>query len=386
MDLDRFRNLEHQKVELHPRFNLLLGPNGQGKTNFLEAVGYLGSLRSFRSAGRSDMIQRGQGMCRVSGTVFSGGVERAMAFALTRKGRSQFLDDRKVSSPEEFLQALTVVHFIPEDVGLVSGPPSWRRRVIDRSVFEISPVYVVEYRRYLSVLRHRNALLRKARFLPGEMESWNRSLASAGACLVHRRRGLMEALEPVMGGLGERLGLGPGLRLAYVTPSEEEGPRVEGARGPEDSVERDLLRRLEEGVSRETRAGHTLSGPHRDNILFTLGEGEAAFDLARFGSQGQKRSAVLAFKVALARVYFKVHGNWPLVILDDVASELDSERRKALGTIVREMEAQFFISTTGEEYMFLPAEEGRIWQVENGRLRPHPVSGGPQESRGAAGA
>jgi DNA replication and repair protein RecF len=104
--------------------------------------------------------------------------------------------------------------------------------------------------------------------------------------------------------------------------------------------------------------------------VFRLGESGQPTDLARYGSQGQKRSAVLAFKLALAATYHEVHGSWPMVILDDVASELDETRRKALGELVVEMEAQFLISTTGEEYMFLPAGEGKIWTVEQGSLKP----------------
>jgi DNA replication and repair protein RecF len=93
-------------------------------------------------------------------------------------------------------------------------------------------------------------------------------------------------------------------------------------------------------------------------------------DLSRYGSQGQKRSAVLSFKLALAVIFHQAIGTWPLILLDDVTSELDETRRKALGSIIREIQAQCFISTTGEEYMFLPAEEGKIWMVEEGRLKP----------------
>jgi DNA replication and repair protein RecF len=381
VDLDHFRNLERQKVELHPRYNLLLGRNGQGKTNFLEAVGYLGSLRSFRAAGRSEMIGHRESMCRVSGSVASDGMERALAFALTRKGRTQFLDDQKVNSPEEYLQALKIVHFIPEDVGLVGGSPSWRRRVIDRSVFEVTPHYVSEYRRYLLVLRQRNALLRKGGASTAELKSWNNALASSGAVLVERRQQLIKNVTPVMEELGDRLGLGEGLGLEYIAshgrggageqlkdPPAEEGGPMEGPPPDSGSTERSILESLSGLAEREARSGHTLAGPHRDNIIFTLGKESARVDLARYGSQGQKRSAVLAFKLALAVIFHNTIGTWPLILLDDVASELDETRRKALGNIIRETQAQFFISTTGEEYMFLPAEEGNIWMVEEGRL------------------
>ena len=387
MDLDRFRNLMQQRIPLHPRYNLLLGRNGQGKTNFLEAIGYLGSLRSIRMAGRTEMIKHGEEMCRVSGTVTSEGLERVLAFTLTRRERIQFLDDRKVSSPEEYLQALKIIHFIPEDVGLVGGSPAWRRKVLDRSVFEVTPRYVSEYRKYLHVLRQRNALLRRGRASAAEMGSWDHALASTGAVLVERRLNLIKTLNPVMDKMGRRLGLGEGLGLTYV-PSFATGDRRKtkdtsrkdrnAASGDSAldraSMERCIFQSLVEQAERETRSGHTLSGPHRDNILFTLGRESGSTDLARYGSQGQKRSAVLAFKLALAAIFHQMLGMWPLILLDDVASELDETRREALGSIIRETRAQFFISTTGEEYMFLPAKEGRIFQVKDGLLEPFQAS------------
>lgn len=387
MDLEHFRNLGRQKVHLHPRYNLLLGRNGQGKTNFLEAVGYLGSLRSIRAAGRGEMIRHGEKMCRVSGSTASVGLERVLAFALTDKGRTQFLDDKKVISPEEYLQALKVVHFIPEDVGLVSGTPSWRRRVIDRSVFEVTPQYVSEYRRYLLALRQRNALLRKGRASKGELESWSRALASSGARLVRRRRQLIAGLNPIMEGLGEKLGMERVPGLTYIASHEGEAPadKAEGTSGSADTmpgehlasdtaIEGGLLARLASLAEKEIKRGYTMAGPHRDDIVFYQRRGSEKTNLARYGSQGQKRVAVLAFKLALAALFNKANGTWPLVLLDDVASELDETRRRALGKIIRETQAQFFITTTGEDYMFLPAEEGNIFQVNKGWLEPFEAS------------
>ena len=308
MDLDRFRNLQQQRIQLHPRYNLLLGQNGQGKTNFLEAVGYLGSLRSIRAAGRSEMIRHGESMCRVSGSVAAEGLERPLAFALTRRGRTQFLDDKKVHSPEEYLQALKIVHFIPEDVGLVGGSPAWRRKVLDRSVFEVTPRYVSEYRKYLLVLRQRNALLRRGRASDAEIRSWNQALASAGAILVERRLQLIKTLNPVMEEMGARLGLGGGLGLTYISSfrTEDRGGDADkpgavkdnfaGEPTPDNgSIKQRILESLAGLAEREARSGHTLAGPHRDNIIFILGTEGINTDLARYGSQGQKRSAVLAF-------------------------------------------------------------------------------------------
>ena len=114
-----------------------------------------------------------------------------------------------------------------------------------------------------------------------------------------------------------------------------------------------------------------------------MGKENPNTDLARYGSQGQKRSAVLAFKLATAVIFHRKIGTWPLILLDDVASELDETKRKALGSIIRETQAQCFISTTGEEYMFLPAEEGKVFQVTDGRLEPFEVPNLPHNKAGS---
>ena len=326
------------------------------------------------------MIGHGETMCRVSGELQTGGMEKSLTFTLNHRGRTQFIDDRKISSPEQYLQSVRIVHFIPEDVGLVGGSPSWRRKVVDRSVFETCPGYTGEYRRYLTALRQRNALLRRGRPSREEKEGWDQALANTGSVLVKRRWDFLLTINPAMKKVGKRLGLGEGLHLAYIPSYMREEDRKEtGLRDlpvQSGSVTEEgrkmIIREIIEGIHRESdreaRTGHSLIGPHRDGVLFFTGGPKTPRDLARYGSQGQKRSAVLAFKIALAKVVAEIRGEWPLVILDDVSSELDDYRRKALGHLVREMKAQFFISATGEEFMFLPAEEGHIWKVRNGTL------------------
>ena len=363
-DLDRFRNLERQKVTLHPRYNLFVGRNGQGKTNFLEAIGFLGTLKSIRSASRNDMIRHGADMCRVTGEAESSGMTRTLSFALTGKGRVQHLDDKKVSSPEEYLRAIGVVGFIPEDVGLVSGSPSWRRKTLDRAVFEVAPGYVRDYRRYLAVLRHRNAFLRSRVHDDVQWESWTRGLAENGAVLVGKRLELIRRLNPLMEELGRELGLDGGVAFRYRA-----GYRQADADAGMESISASIHAGSREVREKERRAGHTLLGPHRDNIVFVIARGdEGELEMGRYGSQGQKRAAVLAFKLSLARVIAESRGMCPLVMLDDVASELDDSRRRALGAIIRDTEAQFLVTTTTEEPTFLNRDDGYVFRVEAGRI------------------
>jgi len=326
-------------------------------------------------------------MCRVSGELLSGSLKKTLSFSLNHRGRTQFFDDRRVSSPEEYLRSIGTIHFIPEDVGLVGGPPSWRRRVLDRGIFETRPGYSTEYRRFLAALRQRNALFRRERISREEKEGWDQAYAETGSWIVKRRWELLVALNPEVSTLGKTLGLGDGVFLKYL-PSFETASTAGNSAGssrPEwpaglaegREIKRELLvEKILEALSREKekelRNGHTLVGPHRDGITFLLKGTGSPLDLARYGSQGQKRSAVLAFKLALARAVARERGEWPLVILDDVSSELDEERRTALAGIVRDMDAQFFVSATGPDDMVQPPGEGCSWKVQDGVLHAVP--------------
>jgi DNA replication and repair protein RecF len=354
-ELERFRNLKQQRLSFHPRCNLVVGRNAQGKTNLLEAIGYLGGLRSFRGAGRRDLIRRGEEWCRVSGEIEAGKVRRELCFTLDQRGRTQAADGRRIPIAE-YLDAAPLVSFIPEDVGVVAGGPARRRRLLDRSILELHPEYLAEYRRFHLALRHRNALLRRrGDGVDKELAGWGTALAETGSFVLQRRLALLSALAPRLAELGRELGLAEGLALSYrpscPLPREEERAALEQA----------LRTGVESGVARERAAGCTLTGPHRDDLVFLHGER----DLAREGSQGQKRGAVLVFKLAQAMLMGEVRGRFPLVLLDDVASELDAPRRAALGRLVESFPAQFFITATGDGPS-LPAAEGAVFRVAEG--------------------
>ncbi len=357
-ELDRFRNLKKQKVYLHPRFNLLVGRNGQGKTNFLEAVGYLGTLKSFRSANRFEMIEHGADMCRVAGRFENGQTDWIASFSLAHGGRTQFLDDKKISSPDKYLNWSGIVSFIPEDVALVSGSPSSRRKAVDRAIFQNTDGYAVEYRKFLRVLRNRNALLRNPNASHEEWKSWTRSLSGAASLIVRNRVRLLSGISPHMERIGKELGLDGKLTLNYL-PSF----RLE-SNASKESITEALYESFMGAKKRDMEARHTTVGPHRDDIIFILG-GQS---LARYGSQGQKRAAILAFKLSVAQVLKNTRGTYPLVLLDDVASELDETRRKALGTLISEIDAQFVVTTTGDDYMFLSDRKGYVMTVEDGKI------------------
>ncbi len=304
------------------------------------------------------MIEHDADMCRVAGRFENGQTGWTASFSLAHDGRTQFLDEKRIPSPDKYLGWSGIVSFIPEDVALVSGSPSSRRKAVDRAIFQKTDGYAVEYRKFLRVLRNRNALLRNPRASHEEWKSWTRSLSGAASLIVRHRVRLLSEISPHMERIGKDLGLDGKLTLDYQ-PSF----RLENNASKEDVTEA-----LYEGFliakKRDMDARHTTVGPHRDDICFVLG-GQS---LARYGSQGQKRTAILTFKLSIAQVLKDTRGTYPLVLLDDVASELDETKRRALGTLISEIDAQFVVTTTGDDYMFLSDRKGYVMKVEDGKI------------------
>ncbi len=304
------------------------------------------------------MIEHGADMCRVTGRFENTLTGWTASFSLAHDSRDQFLDEKKIPSPDEYLRWSGIVSFIPEDVGLVSGSPSSRRKAIDRAIFQKTDGYAAEYRKFLRVLRNRNALLRNPGASKEEWKSWTRSLSGAASVIIKHRVGLLSEINPHMERIGKELGLDGKLSLDYLPTF-----CLESNASKEDITEA-LDKGFMDAKTRDMEACHTTVGPHRDDISFFLG-GQS---LARYGSQGQKRAAVLAFKLSVAKTLKDKRGSYPLVLLDDVASELDETRRRALGSLITEIDAQFVVTTTGDDYMFLSDRKGCVMTVKDGKI------------------
>jgi DNA replication and repair protein RecF len=338
-----FRNLSRVLVEPHPRFNVLSGDNGQGKTNLLEAVYLLGTLRSFRAGKTEELIAFGKERGRVRARVEKLGVERLLEVELT-PGHKHAKVDGKGSRASSYFGGFNVVLFAPEDLRLPKGPPSARRRFLDRAIWNAVPGYLKEAQTYERVLRSRNALLRDGG-AQDLLEVYDAQLVTAAAPLEARRRDLLAELGPrveetfraVTGGL--RLAMG----YKSALPVSELAEKLKAERG------------------RDRARGATSSGPHTDDLTLTL-EDRAA---SAYASQGQLRAIVLAMKIAEIGYLTEKLGDPPVLLLDDVSSELDPTRNAQLFAFLKSVRCQAFITTTHPAHVLL-TEERKDFQVLSG--------------------
>jgi DNA replication and repair protein RecF len=350
-----FRNLAELSFEPGPRFNVIYGDNGQGKSSLLEAIDYIATLRSFRGASTDELIARASAEasnareCELRAELEATPLPHVCRVRLsTRSPRSVELDGKRQRSRSAYLGTVPLVLFHPGDMQLVSGSPEQRRSFVDRLLEQIDPVFASTAEAYDRALRSRNRMLRAEPADVRAVRSYDELLASAGAILGQTRARLLAEIGPRVATACADIGGEPGrLSMRYE-------PRCE----PTVSV---LREKLETSLQKDLARGFTAEGPHADEIGFYL-DGEPA---KRYASQGQQRSIVLALKVAELAELERRSGRSPILLLDDVSSELDRGRNRRLFEVLSRLGGQVFLTTTQPELILLDADR-TDFKVERG--------------------
>ncbi len=319
--LTDFRSYAEAEVELPPGLTAVLGQNGQGKSNLLEAVGYLATLRSFRGAPADALVRVGSDRAVVRGQVTTDGREHLVEAEIARTGRNRvLLDKQRLARQRDLLEAVRVTVFAPDDLELVKGGPVLRRGFLDDLLVSLHPRHDAVRSDWERALKQRNALLKQIHGRPDEaalvtLEVWDQKLSAAGDELARLRAELTQRIAPTVA-------------RAYRDVADEEldvGLRYASAwRGPDGSG--GLAAALLAARDDELRRGLTLVGPHRDDLELTL----RGLPARTHASQGEQRSLALALRLASHRALLDTHGSPPVLLLDDVFSELDPERSAAL--------------------------------------------------------
>ena len=345
-----FRNYARLDAEFAPGFHLFLGGNAQGKTNILEAIYLMATLRSFRGVGGAQMIRHGQKGYFVGGQVVGNGAhEIKMYWSLAE--RKLTLDARPVRRLTDYLGTLRVTVFCTEDLQLIKGTARSRRRFLDLLLSQTDAAYLPVLQRYMRALRSRNALLRQPDLDETALDSFTRELVEAGDEITRRRRELTPRLSPLA-------------RLAYRRISHDaEELRLDY----HPSVKQDFAVELGKARRRELSRYATLVGPHLDDLQFLLNDKSAP----QFGSEGQKRTLALALKMAQAEYVAGLHGAPPVLLIDDVMGELDAKRRSGFLPLLEQThhaKGQVFMTATEENWPCELGREVQRWLVCGGTL------------------
>ncbi len=392
LTLRSFRNYRELDLDLPPGLSIFSGANAQGKTNLLEAVYTLALTRSHRAENERDVVQMAApdevAYTRVLGAARRrDGAETRVQIdmALNPVGSASGATFQKrirvdgIPRPAtEAIGSIAAVHFSVEDLGLVTGPPAGHRRYLDILLSQMDRPYLRALQRYQKVLAQRNSLMRRIREGQAgtdELPFWDGELCGLGARIVVERRRAVDALAPLALEAHARLApTGESLDLQYRPTVDPQGEEVE------PTAER-LAGRLRELRSREVQLGQTLVGPHRDDLAFLVG----GVDVGRYGSRGQVRTVALALRLAEARFLADALGDEPILLLDDVLSELDGARqREVLGAALAAEQALMTVVDT----TLYPQGAGRVaasFRVERGTVAPLALGNewAPEDNGGA---
>lgn len=346
-----FRNYARLDVDFPSGFQVLLGDNAQGKTNILEAIYLMATLRSFRGVGSAQMVRHGHKGYFVGGQVVAADT-REIKIYWSPTERQLTLDGQPVRRLTDYLGVLRVVVFCTEDLQLIKGSGRCRRRFLDLLLSQTHPGYLPLLQRYAQALRSRNALLKHRGIDELALDGFTQELIKLGTEIIGRRSELVPRFSPLA-------------RLAYRRISHDaEELRLEYAPG----VKKDFAVELAQSRDRERSYRTTVVGPHRDDLTVHLNERSAA----QFGSEGQKRSLAIALKMAQAEYLSGLHGSPPILLIDDVMGELDLKRRSGLLPLLaraHEARGQVFMTCTEESW---PTELGRDlarWRIDAGQLQ-----------------
>jgi len=354
ISLTNFRNLEQLEFGPDQRFNILFGRNAQGKTNILEAIYLLANLKSFRSTNNEDFITYNYDLCSVKGLIKCNNVHRNIDLIIDKRNKSVKLDGKKPLTSKEFYGLLRCVVFSPEEVSLLKGYPAARRAFLDRAIFQSSPLFfniIIEYNR---LLKQRNKLLKDGKN-NREISPWTEGLIQTGSRIRIERLKYLNKIAPLLKETFSRITEGKEVVDLTFNFSEDSYESLA-------QFFREELLKLE---PKEKSLGQTLSGPHRDDPLFLLN----GKPIRQFGSQGQLRSFVLAFKVAQIMDIEQLIGESPVLLLDDMTGELDNLRQKYLFEFLLQQKAQVFITTTDIKSSFYKKmENGRFFMIDNGKI------------------
>ena len=353
--LENFRNYEREEIVFKDGLNVLFGKNAQGKTNCAEAVFYLCTGTSLRIRHDKQLIKIGSDRARIKAEAENRYWKVSVEAEISETKREIRINGNKISKNADLMGHLNSVFFSPGELRLIQDGPDERRRFMNVSISQTSPAYYTALLRYNKILDQRNALLKNfdVNMVLETLPVWDEQLCKYAAVIIKKRRDFIEKLSPYAKEM--HAFLTDGAEELTVTPDKN-------YQGTEEEIAERLLKKLENGYEKDLRLGFTTVGPHRDDLEVTL----SGIDAKAYGSQGQQRTCALSLKLAEVQIFKEFSGEYPVLVLDDVMSELDLRRRTKLLQKIDGM--QTILTCTHAERVLYGADAHRI-KVENGHIK-----------------
>jgi len=338
--LRNFRNYEAQELSFSPSINVLIGENAQGKTNLIESIYFLAMSRSHRTARDRELIRWDSDFAKVNGKLKKKSHSVPMEIILSKRGKIAKLNHLEQKKLSNYIGQLNVILFAPEDLSLVKGSPSVRRKFIDMELGQMNKIYLYHLAQYQQILKQRNQFLKQAKYDTKYdqiyLDVLTEQLAADGAEVLFYRFRFIEKLNEWAQKVQTDISNGKEtLKIRYKTTSEI----------TEELTVEEIFEQLKEiykkSQKQEIEQGTTTTGPHRDDLIFYVNDK----NVQTYGSQGQQRTTALSLKLAEIELMNEITGEYPILLLDDVLSELDDNRQTHLLNSIQD-KVQTFITTT----------------------------------------
>ena len=351
LSLKNFRNYTDQRAEFSPLTNVIYGNNAQGKTNILEALYLFSQGRSHRAKADKELIKFGEDAARLDIVFHDAERDYKAVMLLERNGRKSIsVNHIRLAKLSMLMNYLNIVMFSPEDMNLIKGSPSSRRRFVDAAISQLCPSYLMALNDYKKALIQKNSLLKDRRNADRAMISvWNEQLAENGARIMNERREFIGLLSGFAAEIQNEIS-SEGLEISYA-------PSIK----LENVSKASIMEYLDARMKRETEFASVMFGIQRDDLRVMINGADARL----YGSQGQQRTAALAMKMALSEHINHIKGEYPVLLLDDIMSELDITRRRYLAEKIRGK--QVFITSTDTD-LEKSTDSTRLFKVDNGTI------------------
>lgn len=352
LELADFRNYDSLHIEFSEGTNILYGDNAQGKTNILEAI-YLSAItKSHKGSKDRDIVNFDKEEAHIRTYLEKDGVETRVDMHLRKnKSKGIAIDGQKIKKAAELIGLLNVVFFSPEDLSIIKNGPAERRRFVDMELCQLDQFYLYNLNHYNKIVNQRNKLLKDMYFNPSLRDTlniWDSQLISFGSKIIERRKLFVEQLNEIILEIHRKLSGGKEDLMIRYEP---------------DVMIEDYDNTLNMNQEKDIKLKQTSTGPHRDDFCFTVGN----IDIRKFGSQGQQRTAALSLKLSEIELVKKITKENPVLLLDDVLSELDSNRQNYLLSTIGDI--QTIITCTGlDEFVNNRFEIDKVFHIENGTI------------------
>lgn len=354
LTLLNYRNYKNESFIFHNNFNLIIGQNGHGKTNLLEAINVLCKFKPFRKTNLAEIINFGSDQTRLKGEIQNKGNLNEINIQLLNNSKIIKVNNKIVYKTTKYSNLNKLVTFLPQEIELIKGSAANRRNYLDLMITNLDPEHLVDSKNYYKILKQRNALLAKP---PKDsyslLEVWNEKISEPAERITKRRIKFINKLSPLIAKYYSKIsGTGDLINIEYK-------PQFEITSNYADDYISSLQQNLKKDISRK----FTTTGPHRDQIIFNI-NGE---DSSKFASQGESKSLVLSVKSSEIELYRELSGEYPILILDDVSSELDDMRKSYYSQLLNDYSGQIFVTTANLEPVF-KRNANKIFHIESGKI------------------